>query len=74
VARLLDAVITRLRPRSHVLEVGTGPGREAAYLEERGMQVDRTDATAAFVERLRVHGHEANGSRCPSRRTTSGRS
>jgi len=48
VAGLLDAVVARLRPGSHVLEVGTGPGREAAYLEERGLHVDRTDATAAF--------------------------
>ena len=59
VAGLLDAVVTRLRPGSHVLEVGTGPGREAAYLEERGLHVDRTDATAAFVERLRANGHDA---------------
>ena len=59
VAGLLDAVVARLRPGSHVLEVGTGPGREAAYLEERGLHVDRTDATAAFVERLRANGHDA---------------
>lgn len=59
VAGLLDAVVARLHPGSHVLEVGTGPGREAAYLEERGLHVDRTDATAAFVERLRADGHDA---------------
>ena len=59
VAGLLDAVVARLRPGSHVLEVGTGPGREAAYLEERGLHVDRTDATAAVVERLRANGHDA---------------
>ncbi len=59
VRRLLDAVIARLGPGGHVLEVGTGPGREAAYLEERLLRVDRTDATAAFVARLRAHGHQA---------------
>jgi len=59
VACLLDAVLARLRSGSQVLEVGTGPGREAAYLEEHGITVDRTDATAAFVERLRADGHDA---------------
>lgn len=59
VACLLDAVLARLEVGSCVLEVGTGPGREAAYLEQRGMHVDRTDATEAFVAQLREHGHDA---------------
>ena len=59
VASLLDAVLARLRLGSWVLEVGSGPGREAAYLEENGLVVDRTDATVAFVERLRARGHNA---------------
>lgn len=59
VASLLDAVVAHLPPGGRVLEVGTGPGVEAAYLEQRGVAVDRTDATAAFVQRLRAEGHEA---------------
>lgn len=58
VAELLDALVENL-PGGHVLELGSGPGREAEYLEQRGLTVDRTDATLAFVERLRHAGHEA---------------
>ena len=43
----------------HVLELGSGPGWDAAYLEQRGVQVTRSDATRAFVERLRAAGHQA---------------
>lgn len=42
-----------------VLEIGSGPGRDADYLEGRGVQVIRTDATPAFVDLLRDAGHDA---------------
>lgn len=42
-----------------VLEVGSGPGLDAAYLERRGLNVSRTDATPAFVEMMRADGREA---------------
>jgi SAM-dependent methyltransferase len=58
VAGLLDA-IAALVPGGRVLELGTGPGLEADYLEQRGLTVDRTDATRAFVDRLRRAGHPA---------------
>lgn len=57
VAALLDTVVGRLPASGRVLEVGSGPGLEAQYLEERGLVVDRSDATPAFVERLRQQGH-----------------
>lgn len=43
----------------HVLELGSGPGTDADHLEARGIRVERTDATTAFVERLRARGHSA---------------
>lgn len=43
----------------HVLELGSGPGWDADYLQSRGLRVDRSDATPGFVERLRACGHEA---------------
>jgi SAM-dependent methyltransferase len=43
----------------HVLEIGSGPGRDADHLESRGVRVTRTDATPAFVQRLRASGHDA---------------
>jgi SAM-dependent methyltransferase len=42
-----------------VLEIGSGPGWDADYLESRGVRVTRTDATPAFVELLRAAGHDA---------------
>jgi SAM-dependent methyltransferase len=45
--------------RGPVLEIGSGPGRDADYLEGRGVPVIRTDATPAFVTRLREAGHDA---------------
>ena len=58
VAALLDALVEAV-PGGRVLELGSGPGREAAYLERSGMTVDRTDATPAFVDRLQRAGHAA---------------
>jgi SAM-dependent methyltransferase len=55
---LLDGFAARV-PGGEVLELGSGPGREAQYLEARGLRVHRTDATPAFVERLRQAGHQA---------------
>ncbi|QIG45956.1 class I SAM-dependent methyltransferase [Nocardioides anomalus] len=43
-----------------VLEVGSGGGRDAAALEERGLTVRRTDVSRGFVDRLRALGHEAD--------------
>lgn len=58
VALLLDQVVANV-PHGEVLELGSGPGREAQYLEHRGLRVHRSDATPAFVERLRQAGHQA---------------
>lgn len=42
-----------------VLELGSGPGRDASYLESRGLRVIRTDAALGFVEMIRREGHDA---------------
>lgn len=42
-----------------VLELGSGPGWDAVHLETRGVQVARSDATPAFLTRLRAAGHQA---------------
>ncbi len=49
-----------LAPGAWVLEIGSGPGRDALALEEHGLRVRRTDITPAFVELLRAEGHEAD--------------
>jgi hypothetical protein len=43
----------------HVLELGSGPGGDATYLEGHGLRVTRTDAALAFVAMMRTAGHEA---------------
>jgi SAM-dependent methyltransferase len=58
VAVLLDELAVSI-PGGHVLELGSGPGREADYLERLGLRVDRTDATPGFVDALTRAGHEA---------------
>ena len=45
-------------PGGTVIEVVSGPGRDADHLESRGLRVQRTDATAAFVDRLRADDHD----------------
>jgi SAM-dependent methyltransferase len=58
VVRFYDA-LAELVGGGRVLEVGSGPGRAAGYLEERGVPVERTDATAAFVEMQQAAGYPA---------------
>ncbi len=54
-----DRFFADLPPQASVLELGSGPGLDADWFEARGLSVRRTDATVAFVERLRRLGHLA---------------
>lgn len=56
---LLDQ-IAGLVASEPVLEIGSGPGWDADYLESKGVNVRRTDAVAAFVTKQRRAGHEAH--------------
>jgi SAM-dependent methyltransferase len=56
----LDRAATAAGWGARCLELGSGPGRDAALLEARGLSVRRTDGTPAFVERLRAEGHCAD--------------
>lgn len=46
-------------PHSRVLEIGSGPGHDAAQMEELGIDVERTDACEAFVGNLLDQGDKA---------------
>lgn len=46
-------------PGGHVLEVGSGPGRDADFLETLGLAVRRTDATRRFIELQTARGKNA---------------
>lgn len=56
--RFLDQFVAAV-PGKAVLEFGSGPGHDADYMEKCGLQVMRTDAVPAFVDRLCGAGHEA---------------
>jgi SAM-dependent methyltransferase len=42
-----------------VLEIGSGPGHDAAQMEIEGIDVERTDACEPFVAYLEAQGHKA---------------
>jgi SAM-dependent methyltransferase len=57
---MIDRFVDRLPDGARVLEIGSGPGRDAVALEEAGLSVRRTDITPSFVSMLRAAGHEAD--------------
>jgi len=59
VRRALDRFAASLGAGARVLEIGSGPGRDAVALEAAGLRVRRTDVTPGFVELLRGQGHVA---------------
>ena len=44
---------------SRILELGSGPGRDAQWIENQGFKVDCTDASKAFVDYMQNHGLRA---------------
>lgn len=56
----LHRVLEEVPVGGTVLEIGSGPGRDAALLERHGLRVRRTDAAEAFVAMLRADGHPAD--------------
>ncbi|GAA4714637.1 class I SAM-dependent methyltransferase [Nocardioides conyzicola] len=56
----LHAFAAAVGAGGRVLEVGSGPGRDAVSLEAAGLSVRRTDITPAFVDLLRAAGHDAD--------------
>ena len=55
----LDASVDGLGSDARILEIGSGFGHDAAYIEEQGFAVERTDVTPGFVKLLREQGHHA---------------
>jgi len=50
VAREIDAFVNDLGGPGRVLEIGSGGGRDALALEQRGVSVRRTDVAKGFVD------------------------
>ena len=55
----LRRLIESLAPGDAVLEIGSGPGRDADHLEALGIPVDRTDAAATFLRIQAERGKSA---------------
>ncbi len=55
----INAMLAGLAHDAKILEIGTAFGRDAEYIEGQGYTVDKTDGSAAFVEWLNAHGHQA---------------
>ncbi|GMN03650.1 class I SAM-dependent methyltransferase [Erythrobacter sp. MTPC3] len=59
-SRHLAPFLAMLEPRSSILELGCGGGRDAAHMIECGFLVDATDGTAAMVKKANErHGVNA---------------
>jgi SAM-dependent methyltransferase len=58
-AALLRELALSVRPGGTILDIGSGPGWDADFLEDCGAEVRRTDATAAFCEFQTARGKHA---------------
>lgn len=56
----VDAALDLLpNKQASILEIGSGTGRDAQYMEDRGFTVSRTDAVQGFVDLLVRQDHTA---------------
>ncbi len=55
----MDRAVAGLAPSARILELGSAFGRDAAYLQGRGYQVECSDACAGFLALLRAKGFAA---------------
>lgn len=52
----IDAFLALLPKHSKILDIGSGTGRDADYMEEKGFYVTRTDKEPGFVEFQKTKG------------------
>lgn len=55
----LDTSLEGLSTDARILEIGSGFGHDATYIEQKGYSVERTDVTPGFVDLLRGQGYDA---------------
>jgi len=55
----LDEVCSEIKIGDDVLEIGSAFGRDAAYIENKGFSVQRTDAFKGAIEYLKSKGYDA---------------
>jgi SAM-dependent methyltransferase len=57
-ADAIKEFLSYLPPKATILEIGSGPGWTADFIEELGHRVLRTDATESFLAYMRARGHK----------------
>jgi len=57
--RWLDDALVHLPQPHNILEIGSGTGREAHYIQAKGFNILCSDAAQAFVNYLRINGQQA---------------
>lgn len=55
----IDEILSQLPPNAKILELGSGFGRDAKYMQDKGFDVTLTDAPIGFVNYLRDQGFDA---------------
>ena len=55
-----QAFADAIAPGGYVLDLGSGPGSDSAFLMRQGLKVRAVDATPAFVDRARENGVDAH--------------
>jgi SAM-dependent methyltransferase len=55
----IDSQFSAIPKKAKILEIGSGTGRDARYLESKGYSVERSDASVGFVALLGSQGEEA---------------
>ena len=55
----LRASLKNMPKNARILEIGSGIGHDAEYIEKLGFKVDRSDGSVGFVDILRKKGHQA---------------
>src|ERR1039458_4299559 len=55
----IDQALALIPAGGTILELGSGPGRDATYIKSKGYKIIATDAVPGFVDLLLKAGHEA---------------
>ncbi len=57
--RWIETSLTAMTPQGRILEIGSGPGRDAGFIADQGYDITCSDASEAFVNYLLSNGHNA---------------
>lgn len=55
----IDMNLSQLPAGARILEIGSGTGKDAAYMEAKGFTVELTDASQGFVDHIKSQGRQA---------------